>query len=112
MIQILSRIAFVAFLALSTQAGAQSSTDELTLTIKDHRFSPTELTVPAGKKFRIVVDNQDATAEEFESKALRVEKVIPGKKKATINLGPLKPGSYAFVGEFHESTAKGTLVAK
>lgn len=112
MIPTLSRMAIAALLCLSTQAGAQSAPDELTLTIKDHRFSPAELTVPAGKQFRIVVDNQDPTPEEFESKALRVEKVVPGKKKVTINLGPLKPGNYAFVGEFHERTAKGTLIAK
>lgn len=82
------------------------------LTLKDHRFQPAELTVPAGKKFQLVVDNQDGTAEEFESRKLRVEKVIPGKSRATLSIGPLKPGAYPFVGEFHESTAKGILHAK
>ena len=32
---------------------------EVDLTIKDHRFSPTELKVPAGKKIKLVVSNQD-----------------------------------------------------
>ena len=86
--------------------------ETFTLTIKDHRFQPAELSVPAGKKFHLVVDNQDATPEEFESHKLRVEKVIPGKAKASLPLGPLKPGAYPFVGEFHESTAKGVLRAK
>lgn len=86
--------------------------ESLTLTIKEHRFQPAELTVPAGRKFRLVVDNQDATPEEFESRKLRVEKVIPGKTKATVLLGPLAPGAYPFVGEFHESTAKGMLHAR
>jgi plastocyanin len=89
---------------------AQSET--FTITIREHRFQPAELAVPAGKKFQLVVDNQDATPEEFESLKLRVEKLIPGKAKATLTLGPLKPGAYPFVGEFHESTAKGTLTAK
>lgn len=91
-------------------AFAQGET--FTLAIKEHRFQPAALSVPAGKKFQLVVDNQDATPEEFESRKLRLEKVIPGKTKATFTLGPLKPGAYPFVGEFHESTAKGTLHAK
>lgn len=96
---------------LSFPAAAQKA-EQLTVIIKNHRFEPAEITVPAGKKFKLTVDNQDATPEEFESKQLRVERVIPGKRKATLNLGPLKPGRYPFVGEFHESTAKGTLHAK
>jgi len=98
-------------ISLTTASFAQSP-EAFTLTIKDYRFTPAELSVPAGKKFKLIVDNQDSTPEEFESKQLRVEKVIPGKRKATLNLGPLKPGSYPFVGEFHEATAKGTLHAK
>ncbi len=108
---LLAIASLAAAMSLASSVLAQN-TGDLTLIIKDHRFTPTELVVPAGKKFKLIVDNQDATPEEFESKALRVEKVIPGKRKATLNLGPLKPGSYAFVGEFNEATAKGTLHAK
>jgi len=59
-----------------------------------------------------VVENKDATPEEFEMSKPKVEKVIPGKTKATIFVGPLKPGEYKFVGEFNEKTAKGVIVAK
>jgi len=99
-------------LALLVPLGAIAQTLEFSLTIKNHRFVPPELTVPAGKKLKLVIDNQDATPEEFESHALRLEKVIPGRSKGSLKLGPLKPGRYGFVGEFHESTAKGTLLAK
>jgi plastocyanin len=85
---------------------------EHTLTIRDHRFEPTELRVPAGKKIKLVIDNQDATPEEFESHALKREKVVPGKSKASIFIGPLKAGKYPFVGEFNEKTAKGVIVAE
>lgn len=85
---------------------------EFTLVIKDHRFTPTEVKIPAGKKVKLIVDNQDATAEEFESHALNREKVIASKSKASIFIGPLAPGKYAFVGEYHEDTAKGTVVAE
>ena len=85
---------------------------EFTLAIEDHRFQPAELRVPAGKKIKLIVDNRDATAEEFESHELNREKVIPAKSKATLYLGPLKAGRYPFVGEFHEKTAKGVIVAE
>jgi plastocyanin len=91
---------------------AFAADDEFKLVIQDHKFEPSELTVPAGKKLKLIVENRDATPEEFESKTLGREKVIAPKSTATIAIGPLKPGSYPFVGEFHEKTAKGVLVAK
>lgn len=93
-------------------AFGQDASGAYTLTIKDHRFEPAELNVPAGKPIKVRVKNLDSTPEEFESKALKREKVIPGGKEGVVNIGPLKPGTYEFVGEFHESTAKGRIVAK
>ena len=52
--------------------------------------------MPAGQRIKLVVHNQDATPEEFESHSLNREKVIPGGAKATIYIGPLKPGRYTF----------------
>jgi hypothetical protein len=92
--------------------GALAADDIYTLTIKDHRFEPSQLDVPAGKKLKLVVKNLDPTPEEFESHDLKREKVIAGKGQATIAIGPLKPGTYKFVGEYHESTAQGQIVAK
>ena len=91
-----------------------AATDEFTLTIRNHAFVPKELKVPAGKKIKVIVVNEDATPAEFESKPLGREKVIPGKSKAVINLGPLKPGRYGFVEEYHETeaAAQGTIVVE
>jgi plastocyanin len=100
--------ALLASLGLISQALAE----DFSLTIKDHKFDPAELQVPAGKEFTLNVTNSDATAEEFESDDVDVEKVIAGGQNATITLGPLDPGRYEFYGEYHEDTAKGTLVAK
>ena len=85
---------------------------EALLVIKNHRFEPTELKVPAGQRVKLVVHNQDSTPEEFESHTLNREKVIPGGAKATIYIGPLKPGRYDFFGEYNEATAKGVIVAE
>ncbi len=98
--------------ALMLPLSASAATPEFTIAIKDHRFDPAELVVPAGKKVKLVIDNRDATPEEFESHDLKREKVIAGKTKATIWVGPLRPGKYRFFGEFHEATAQGVLIAK
>lgn len=86
--------------------------DEFTLVIKDHRFNPAVLEVPAGKKIKLTVDNQGATPEEFESYDFHREKIIAGNSKAVIFVGPLKPGEHRFFGEFHMDTAQGKLIAK
>ncbi|MGA8050716.1 MAG: cupredoxin domain-containing protein [Burkholderiales bacterium] len=99
-------------LLIALPFAAMAETPEFTIAIKEHRFNPAEVTVPAGKRIKLVIDNQDATPEEFESKTLRVEKIVPGNTKGTVTVGPLKPGSYSFFGEFHEATAQGKLYAK
>ncbi len=38
--------------------------------------------------------------------------MIAGKATVTIFIGPLKPGSYEYIGEYNEKTAKGTIIAK
>ena len=106
----MKRLALAALLSTSLVAFAQDA--EYAIAIKDHKFSPDRIEIPAGKKVKLMVDNQDATPEEFESHSMKIEKVIPGKSKATIFVGPLKAGEYKFVGEFNEKTAKGVIVAK
>lgn len=85
------------------------ATDEYVISIKDHRFEPEEIVIPAGTKVKLRVHNQDATPEEFESYELHREKVIAGGSSAVIFVGPLKPGTYPFFGEFNPDTAQGRL---
>lgn len=85
---------------------------KIDITIRNHRFEPAEIKVPAGKPLVLVVKNTDATAEEFESKVLKIEKVIPGKSEGTFRVRPLTPGRYTFFGEFHEATAQGVIIAE
>jgi plastocyanin len=98
-------------LASLTGALAADGTD-IAIEIKDHKFSPAEIKVPAGKPLKITVKNSDATAEEFESHPLGVEKVIAGNSTVTVRIRPLDKGTYKFIGEYHEATAKGTLIAE
>jgi hypothetical protein len=91
---------------------AHAADDTYTIQIKDHHFVPEKLTIPAGKKVILLIENMDATPEEFESHALNREKVIAGNSKATVYIGPLSAGNYTYYGEFNEATAQGVIVAK
>ncbi len=99
------------FVALVMVPGFAAAAD-YTLTIKDHKFSPEALEIPAGQKVKITIHNQDPTPEEFESHELNREKIIGGNSKGVVFVGPLEPGSYPYFGEFNMDTAKGTIVAK
>jgi hypothetical protein len=84
----------------------------VSVTLKDHKFSPAEPTAPAGKPIIIDVSNLDATPSEFESKTLRVEKVVPGRGKIAVQIRPLGPGRYRFFDDYHEDTTEGFLIVK
>ena len=100
-------------LASLAGAGLASAADfEAKLAIRDHKFDPAELVVPAGTKIKLVIENQDATPEEFESNELHREKVVVGKGTITLILGPLDAGRYPFFGDFHQETAQGVVVVK
>jgi plastocyanin len=96
--------------AILGAAQAIAGDPEFQLAIEAHRFAPAELSVPAGQKIRLVVENKDGTAEEFESYALNREKIVAPGQKTVIFVGPLKPGRYEFFGDFNPSTARGWLV--
>jgi heme/copper-type cytochrome/quinol oxidase subunit 2 len=82
------------------------------ITIKDHRFTPSEIHVPQGKPVMLTITNADPTAEEFDSTALKVEKVIVGGTYGTVRLRPLGPGRYPFMGEYHSDTAQGVVISE
>jgi len=104
--------AITSFFLLLIVTGQLFAAEEFQISIKNHRFEPVELTVPAGKKIKLIVNNQDATPEEFESYTLNREKIIRGNSSASIYIGPLEPGSYKYFGEFNKDTAQGVIVAK
>jgi plastocyanin len=108
-------IATAVVLAFGLTAGAMrpaAAQESPTLTIKNNRFEPTEIRVPAGKRITIYIVNDDASPEEFESYSLKVEKIIPGNTKGLVRIGPLEKGRYEFFGDFHQDTAKGAVIAE
>jgi plastocyanin len=108
-------------IAAAGKAGAQTaqpsytptnSSGQVLVTIEKRMFNPSEIHVPAGKRTQLLVKNLDDTAEEFDSTALKVEKVIAAKSEGVVRLPALDPGRYPFIGEYHADTAKGVVIAE
>jgi cupredoxin-like protein len=99
----------LAVLALSP-AQAQQAT-EIQLIYSKGQFQPGELRAPADKPITLRVKNLDAKAMEFESKSLRVEKVVAANSEGVVNVRALKPGRYEFYDDFNEK-ARGTLTVQ
>jgi hypothetical protein len=101
--------ATLAATAVATPALAQETS--LSISVKNHRFQPAELSAPANVPITLHVKNLDATPMEFESVSLRVEKVVTGNSEGIVRLRPLSPGRYNFFDDFHQET-NGTLVVR
>jgi heme/copper-type cytochrome/quinol oxidase subunit 2 len=87
----------------------QAATIEIS--VKGHHFQPAEIRAPANRPVILRVKNLDATAMEFESVSLRVEKVVAPGTQGVVNIRPLAPGQYEFFDDFHQDT-RGTLVVQ
>ncbi len=97
------------FLLTATPALADAP---IQVTLKDHKFSPSVIKVKANQPSMIVLFNDDDSADEFDSSALKIEKVVPGHAKGNIRLRALAPGKYPFMGEYHAATAQGVVIAE
>lgn len=105
-------IGVVGLAAASLAGSAVAEETSLSVSIKDHRFTPAEIHAPANTAITLNVKNLDPTPEEFESKPLRFEKIIAGGGATTIHVRPLTPGKYRFFGDYHEATAEGFLIVE
>src|SRR5260370_25092342 len=108
-IPILAALCAIAVLPISPSQAQQAT--ELQLTYSKGQFQPSELRAPADKSITVRLKNLDAKAMEFESKSLRVEKVVAANSEGVINVRPLKPGRYEFYDDFNEN-ARGALIVQ
>ncbi len=106
----MKKIFFTLLFLLTTQAFAAQN--EYLIQIKDHKFEPDFIEIPANQNFKLIIENLDKTLEEFESNDLKKEKLVAAGKKITINIQPLKSGEYKFFGDFHQKTAQGKIIVK
>lgn len=103
--------AIAALFALGVTVPALADDPMVTITLKDHQFSPAEVPVPAGVKVKLVIKNQQQVNAEFESNSLHREKIVGAGGEVSVFVGPLDPGGYEFFDDFHNST-RGRLVVK
>jgi hypothetical protein len=101
----------IALSILAAISGAARAGDYV-LTLKDHQFSPKELTIPTNQKVKLVVKNLDDSAAEFESSDLDREKIVAAHGEIPVFIGPLDAGTYGFFDDFHRDTTTGTIIAK
>ena len=103
--------AAIALLSVGGLANAQSAT-EIQLSYKDKKFDPAEISAPANTAIVIKLKNLDSKAMEFESKTLKVEKVVAGSSDATINVRA-RPSRYIRRRTRNgRASARGALVIK
>ena len=98
-------------LAVLLAAPAVAAPPPVFISLKNHVFTPATVTVPAGEKVIIDLTNHDMATEEFDSHDLKVEKLVTPGGHVTFAIGPLAPGAYSFMGEFHPATAQGHVIA-
>ncbi|MBL6784730.1 MAG: cupredoxin domain-containing protein [Rickettsiales bacterium] len=103
-------IVFSLFFTVSCQE--EEVKQEYIIVLKNHKFNPEIIEVNANEKFKLIIDNQDSTAEEFESHDLKREKIIKGNTKSVVFVGKLEVGEYGYFGEFNEDEAQGKIVVK
>jgi len=99
-----------AILFASEHASTQQSAS-VAISVKDHRFQPSQISAPANRPISIKVKNLDAAPMEFESVSLRVEKVIAAGSEGVVNVRALAPGRYEFFDDFHQET-RSTLIVQ
>ena len=110
----MKKLTLSAVCALAMLAGAPSQAQQATevqVAYSNGQFQPSELRAPADKPITFRVKNLDAKAMEFESKSLRVEKVVAANSEGVINVRALKPGRYEFYDDFNEK-ARGALIVQ
>ncbi len=83
----------------------------IAIAVREHQFVPAEVSIPAGVKVELIIRNEQAIPVEFESKSLHREKVVAPGAAVSLFVGPLKPGRYEFLDDFHPAT-RGVIVVR
>ena len=103
-------LTFVLFLAcMPVPACAEEALPER-ISLFNGIFAPSTLTIPANRKIKLTIANNDLIAIDFTSAALDSDIPIRPQSEAYIYLGPLAPGRYAFFDALHRATSPGTLI--
>lgn len=78
----------------------------------DFQLSPRRLTVPANTPFRLLVRNESGESDRFGSDDLNLERASAPGQTLELQIGPLKPGDYGFIGYLHRNTARADIMVR
>jgi plastocyanin len=95
----------------ATAIPALAADAQVQISIRDHKFVPSEVPVPAGMKVELIIKNEQAVNAEFESTVLHREKIVQAGGQISVFVGPLDPGTYEFFDDFNRAT-HGRLMVK
>ena len=104
-------IACVVSVAVGAMVPSRADDGGIVIAIKDGKFVPSEIAVPAGAKVKLIVRNQDKSMSEFESTEFHREKTVGPGQEISLFVGPLDAGKYEFFDDFHPQN-RGHLIAK
>ena len=105
------RFTFAALLFTFFSVPGFAADPQVMISIKDHKFDPGDVPIPAGVKVELVIKNEQSVNAEFESTVLHREKIVPAGGQISVFVGPLDPGTYEFFDDFNRAT-NGRLVVK
>ena len=108
----MSKLVIIVITLFGLISCSEGNISEIEINLEDNKFSPEIVEIKSGVKYKLLIQNHDNNAEEFESIDLKREKLIPANSKVVIKIGPLLPGVYSFFGDFHKDKAFGKIVVK
>jgi hypothetical protein len=101
--------------SLSLALASLATADDLTtyqIVLESHKFTPSEIHVPTGKPFIIVVTNNNDAADEFEMLLPALERTLQAGQQGKMRVGPLGPGRFPFFGESDPDNEQGVFVSE
>jgi hypothetical protein len=105
----------LALVWLSFATASLASADDLTvyqIVLQEHKFTPSEIHVPMGKPFIVVVTNNDEVADEFEMLFPALERPLQPGQQGKVRVRPLAQGRFPFFGESDPDNEQGAFVSE
>ena len=101
--------------SLGVAMASLATADDLTtyqIVLESHKFTPSEIHVPTGKPFIVVVTNNNDAADEFEMLLPALERTLQAGQQGKMRVRPLGPGRFPFFGESDPDTEQGVFVSE
>lgn len=99
-------------LALAAPHAARAEEPTFQVVFENGKIAPLRIEVPAKTRIRLELINKGDSPAEFESKPLRLEKVLAPHSQSVLVIRTLDPGEYKFFDDFHPDAPPAVVVAR